>query len=402
MKIRKILLFIFIIVIGLQTPVYAEGEPKESKLYARSACLIDGDSGRVLYAKNANEQLANASTTKIMTCIVALESGQLDAIVTASERAAKQPKVHMGVKKGEQFILRDLLYSLMLESHNDAAVIIAEHVGGSVEGFAKMMNAKAKEIGCEKTNFITPNGLDEQNKDGKHGTSAQDLARIMRYCIMESKQKDAFLEITRTPAYSFWNKEETRIYNCNNHNAFLGMMEGALSGKTGFTGDAGYCYVGSLRRDGRTFIVALLACGWPNNKSYKWADTKALMTYGIEQYGYQDVLEKDKDFKPMTVENGQYEGRLGDKGAKIQLTTNLPKDAQFNVLLRKDEKVEVEYELPDKLAAPIKTGVKVGKVRYRLGDEIIKEYPIYTANSVNKIDFTWCFDIIKDKFLLIR
>ena len=238
-------------------------------LYAQSAVLIDADSGRVLFEKNGNEILANASTTKILTCIIALEKGNLEDIVTASVEASKQPKVHLGMQEKEQFVLRDLLYSLMLESHNDSAVAIAEHVAGSVEAFADLMNQKAKEVGCNNTYFITPNGLDATDENGSHSTTASDLALIMRYCITESPMREAFLTITGTHSYSFSNVAETRNFSCTNRNAFLNMMEGAFSGKTGFTGKAGYCYVGALKQDERTFIVTLLACGWPNNKNYK-------------------------------------------------------------------------------------------------------------------------------------
>lgn len=227
-------------------------ELKESELYARSACLMDADSGRVLYGKEEKVKLPMASTTKIMTCILALENGHADDLVTVSAEAARQPKVHLGAEEGEQFLLNDLLYALMLNSDNDAAVMIGEHIGGSVEGFAEMMNKKAIEIGCENTYFITPNGLDAENEKGIHGSTAEDMAKILRYCIMQSPQKDIFLEITRMPSYTFWNNSHTKTYNCTNHNAFLGMMDGALTGKTGFTADAGYCYVGAVRWEGKT------------------------------------------------------------------------------------------------------------------------------------------------------
>lgn len=402
MKRIKVWMLTIFLVIASVIPVYAQGEPEESQLFARSACLMDADSGRVLYDKNGQQKMANASTTKIMTCIVALEEGNLDDVVTVSDVAAKQPKVHLGMKKGDQFTLGDLLYSLMLESHNDSAVAIAEHIGGSVADFAKKMNQKAAEIGCNDTYFITPNGLDGQDEFGKHSTTAQDLSRIMKYCIKESPQKDAFLEITRTPSYSFWNKAETISYNCNNHNAFLGMMEGALSGKTGFTGDAGYCYVGALERDGKTFIVSLLACGWPNNKTYKWSDTAKLMNYGLEQYQYQDVLDKEFSCDLIPVNDGQYSGKLGKDSASMQLEMRLKEEDQLNILLREDEQVTVEYDLPDQLEAPVKEGAKVGKARYMLGGEVIKEYPIYTCKSVKKINFGWCLEIIKSKFLIKR
>ena len=266
----------FLFMLAGWTSVQAEGDAAFS-LHARSAVLMDGDSGRILYGKEADTPLAMASTTKIMTCILALENGKEEDIITASEYAASRPKVHLGVRKGEQFRFGDLLYSLMLESHNDTEVMLAEHLEGDVETFADKMNQKAKKIGCRHTFFITPNGLDATKKIGEkeqvHSTTAADLARIMRYCIEESPQKEAFLNITRTQSYTFWDIEKKRSFSCNNHNAFLSMMEGALSGKTGFTAKAGYCYVGALKREEKTLIVALLACGWPNNKTYKWKET---------------------------------------------------------------------------------------------------------------------------------
>ena len=253
----------------MEQNLFADNEINETnieepdKLYALSACLMDAESGRILFAKDAEEKRANASTTKIMTLIVTLENADLDDLVTVSQYAAKQPDVQLNINTDEQYLLGDLCYSLMLESHNDSAVAIAEHVGGSVEKFAEMMNEKAKEIGCKDTYFITPNGLDSEDENGTHGTTAEDLAKILSYCIMKSPQKEEFLKITQTASYSFHNKiknsdgtitDGSRSFSCSNHNAFLHMMEGAISGKTGFTGDAGYCYVGAVQRDGRTFV----------------------------------------------------------------------------------------------------------------------------------------------------
>ena len=160
----------------------AEGEFSENELYAKAACLMDGNSGRVLFGKEEELPLPMASTTKIMTCILALErtANPEEAVVTASSNAAAQPKVHLGVREGQQFYMGDLLYSLMLESHNDSAVMIAESVGGSVEAFAALMNEKAQEIGCTNTHFVTPNGLDASDAGGEHHTTAADLAAILR------------------------------------------------------------------------------------------------------------------------------------------------------------------------------------------------------------------------------
>lgn len=244
---------------------------KESQLYATAAVLMDADTGRVLYGKNADAPMAMASTTKIMTCITVLEHGNLEDVMTVSSYAAGMPKVKLSVKKGEQYQVKDLLHSLMLESHNDSAVVLAEYIGKNylseelknkdtaeftkeesklaVAAFAKLMNEKAKELGCEDTWFVTPNGLDASQSftlesgeeiEVDHHTTATELSKMMAYCIKESPQKEKFLEITRRGAYSF--SANGRNFSCTNHNAFLSMMEGALSGKTGFTNKAGYCW----------------------------------------------------------------------------------------------------------------------------------------------------------------
>lgn len=182
----------------METDASKEGSSPE-RLYALSAVLMDGDSGRVLYEKDGETPRANASTTKVLTCILALEKGAGDDYVTVSARAASQPDVQLNMREGEQYYLEDLLYSLMLQSHNDTAVAIAEHIGGSVEGFAEMMNKKAEEIGCTDTHFVTPNGLDAEDDGGTHHTTARDLALIMRYAI----KSPTFLKITQTREHTF-------------------------------------------------------------------------------------------------------------------------------------------------------------------------------------------------------
>lgn len=372
--------------------------PAESELYAKSAVLMDGDSGRVLYQKNGQEAMANASTTKIMTCILALENCDLDSEVEVSSLAASQPKVHLGMRSGQHFYLRDLLYGLMLESFNDCAVAIAEYVAGTTENFAALMNDKAEEIGCNDTYFITPNGLDATNQEGFHHTTAEDLAKIMRYCIRISDKAEEFLEITGTAQYSFNDIEGKSSYSCYNHNVFLQMMEGALSGKTGFTGNAGYCYVGALERGERTYIVALLACGWPNNKSYKWADTKKLMNYGLSAFvkkNMRDVKIDESRLLPIAVGDGQTE----DIGMTAYVTPVVRDDGEnLKLLLREEEEITISYELADYLQAPVEEGSLLGMITYRLGDEVLKEYRVEAANGVERIDLPWCIQMVFQKF----
>lgn len=356
------------------------------ELYARSAVLMDADSGRVLFGKEEQEIRPMASTTKIMTCILALENQKEGQVVTASAFAAGRPKVKLGVKEQEQFYLRDLLYSLMLESHNDSAVVIAEGISGTVEEFAKLMNQKAEELGCQDTHFVTPNGLDDSDEGGVHATTARDLATIMRYCIKQSPCREEFLEITQTKNYQFSDVEGSRSFSCVNHNAFLDMMEGALTGKTGFTSDAGYCYVGALERDGRTFIVALLACGWPNNKSYKWKDTRKLMEYGIANYQYRDVWE-DIVLPDVEVKNGVEEERPYE--TELHIPVCVEGKEEIPMLLRADEGVEIKTEVKDSLTAPVNKGDMVGSVRYILEGEEIASYQVVAREDVRERDWNW-------------
>ena len=392
---KIIVLCISLILTSVVLEVFAKEHQDSLGLYAKSAVLMDADSGRVLYGKEEEKFLANASTTKIMTCILAIESGRLDETVTVSQHAASMPKVHLGMTEGQSFYLKDLLYSLMLESHNDSGVAIAEAVAGSVEKFADLMNQKARTIGCHSTYFITPNGLDAADSNGIHHTTAEDLARIMRYCIMDSKKQEDFLTITRTETYQFQDVEGKRSFSCYNHNAFLNMMDGALSGKTGFTSDAGYCYVGALRRDKRTFIVALLACGWPNNKSYKWSDMRTLMTYALDHYQYK-TFEIELPVRQIFINNGikahsdtiAYPGK---NGTKISLTANL---TPVSFLLKEDETISVDYEIPDQLDAPVRKGMQVGRIRCTLNDKLIREYPVYTTQNAEKRTLKKCVEYI--------
>ncbi|MBE7720360.1 MAG: D-alanyl-D-alanine carboxypeptidase [Lacrimispora celerecrescens] len=374
----------------------------ELNLYAQSAVLMDASTGRILYGKNEDLARPMASTTKIMTCILALEHGNLSDTVTASQNAASQPKVHLGVHKGETFLLKDLLYSLMLESHNDAAMMIAEHIGGSQEGFARLMNQKARDLGCENTYFITPNGLDaKEEKDGQvkiHSTTAADLARIMNYCIGQSPKKKEFLEITATKSYSFTDLERKRSFSCNNHNTLLAMMDGAFTGKTGFTGGAGYSYVGAAQNDGRVYTIALLGCGWPPHKAYKWSDARKLFQYGMERFHYRNVY-KDITFPDIPVKEGiPSSGRL-DEPVTVSCGIGEGEEKSLNLLLADEEEVTVQTELPKELNAPVREGQAVGTVTYRLNGEVIKSYPVCLTQGAERLTTAWCLKNIVHKYL---
>ena len=391
---------ILLLLFGSMPAAAARQESEPNQLFATAACLMDGDTGRVLFGKRETDPMAMASTTKIMTCILALENGGEQAVATASAQAAAAPKVHLGVYEGEQFLLGDLLYSLMLESHNDAAVMIAETIGGSIEGFAALMNEKAAAIGCTDTHFVTPNGLDASDAGGDHHTTAADLARIMRYCIKTSPKATEFLAVTQTRSYTFWDLEKKNMFNCCNHNVLLDQMEGAISGKTGFTGNAGYCYVCAVRQDEKLFVVALLGCGWPGNKNYKWSDTKKLLSYGRENYSY--VLLPDlPDLPEITVtdavpeENSPYPEKKKGSGyseiyRRLKVHVSLPEKEQVKrYLLKKTETIIWKTDLPDKIAAPVRENQKIGTLRAVLNGKEITSCSVTANEKIGRITYKW-------------
>ena len=234
------------------------------------ALLINANTGKVVYAKNENVRHANASTTKIMTCILALENCKLNEKVTFSPYAASIEPSKLYANAGEVFYLKDLLYSLMLPSHNDTAVAIAEHVSGSTAKFVNLMNKKAAAIGCTNTHFATPNGLDFGYD---HYTTASDLAKIARYAI----KRNMFRKLISTGYYSFSNLNTGRTYYIGTTNALLGNLPGVQGMKTGYTNKAGYCFVGlSYSQKGNTYISVVLG---GSSSASRWEDSRRLLTY---------------------------------------------------------------------------------------------------------------------------
>ena len=378
----------------------------DENLYALSAVLMDGETGRVLYGKEAYKGRPNASTTKVMTCILALELAKGDDYVQVSGNAASQPQTRLGMREGQQFYLEDLLYSLMLKSHNDSAVAIAEHIGGSVEGFAEKMNEKAKELGCKDTHFVTPNGLDGEDEGGIHHTTARDLALIMAYAIKNA----TFVHITQTRDYTFTDISGKKHYSVHNTNAFLDMETGVISGKTGFTGNAGYCYVCAVRQDERLFIVALLGCGWPGNKNYKWSDTKKLLSYGRENYQYMMLPELPQLPEIPVTEAApgkedpypQKSDRSGYPPKQVMLKIHAvlsEKDREKRYLLKKTETITWETELPDKLPAPIQKNQNIGTLHAKLNGKELLSCLVTADDKIDRITYKWYVDkVFKDYF----
>ena len=344
-------------------------EKEKLSLNARAAVLMDADSGRILYGKNETMVFPMASTTKIMTLIVALEHNEPDQIVMASAGASAMPEVRLGVHEGERYRMEDLYYAMMLESFNDAAMMIAEGTVGSVENFAELMNEKAISLGCTQTYFITPNGLDAADEKGVHSSTAEDMAKIMRYAI----DNEDFLKITQTADYSFTDCDRKRSFEVHNKNVLLTMMDGVLSGKTGYTADAGYCYVCAVKKDDRTFIAALLGSGWPPHKGYKWSDVQTLLDYGDKNYRYQTIdISKGVPDRQVHVMKGEHD-----------FTTVRAKQTNYRFLLSSEDKVHVESVLPGQLEAPVEAGQSVGSIRIFVNGDLTAENDYVTINKID-------------------
>ncbi len=342
--------------------------PAAPELRAKYACVMDSSSGRILYGKESGTKAPMASTTKIMTAILVLESGRVNETVTASSHAASMPKVHLGMRKGYQYRLKDLLYSLMLESHNDSAVAIAEHIAGSVQGFADKMNQKAAALGMKDTHFVTPNGLDA---DGHYSTAAN-MCRLAAYAI----QNREFCALVQTKNHSFSTLDGKHRYSVSNKDAFLSFYDGALGIKTGFTGKAGYCFVGAARRSNTILTSCVLACGWPPNKSLKWTDTKKLMDFGFTNYTPLTMPVQDLTALQIPVEDGR----------SSYVSCQQPDEVR--TLSSRSESISVIYDIPEKLYAPVHSDTSVGSISYYIGEKLYYKQPVFPAESIEKSVFS--------------
>ena len=373
---KKIILTV-IFAFFICTNIYA-GQPKPPKVAAQGAILMDAKTGRVLWERNSKEPMAMASTTKIMTAIIALENGNPGDIVTVSKKAASAPEVNMDLTAGEQLTLEALLYALMLQSYNDSAVAIAEHIGGDVEGFCSLMSEKAVSLGAENTVFETPNGLDA----GDHHSTAYDMALITQYAL----QNEKFMDIINTSHITV--QSDKRAYALYNKNRLLTEYSGANGVKTGFTGKAGQCFVGAAKRDDMQLISVVLASGWGDaGKEQKWIDTKRLLDYGFDNYKYTDI-----------VKEGDICGTIDITRSKTpQISVAL--EEGLNLPLTPDEAahVKIQYSLPQTLMAPVEKGQAMGLCTVTINDEVKTTINLIAQNSAIRHDFqTSLKKVLKD------
>lgn len=324
---------------------------------AKGAVLIDGDSGRILFGQNENEMLPMASTTKIMTALIALENSEMDETVTAGKNAHGVTGTSLYLSEGEELSMEHMLYGLMLRSGNDAAVAIAEHVAGSVSDFVDLMNARAVELNAD-VHFINPHGLDA---DG-HKASALGLARIMR----EAMKIEEFRIITGTDrkVIPWVGNEYSRVLT--NKNKLLTTYEGANGGKTGYTGKAGRCLVFSAERNGLTLIGAVLNC-------YSWFDTATtLLDYGFENFRAEKAMESGQSAQSVRVNGGDSE------------TVAVIADENLSAAVSVNSRTETIIDLPEIIQAPVYAGQILGRAQIKSDGVVIAECNLVAAASIEE------------------
>ncbi|MGH7847344.1 MAG: SPOR domain-containing protein [Candidatus Binatia bacterium] len=273
---RKVLAFAVLIWLLLPTTARAESFFSDDELTARAAYLMDAATGKVLYQREAETPLPPASTTKIVTALVVLDSHRLKETVQVGKSIGRIPSTKLGLRPGQSISMEDLLYGLLLASANDAGIVLARAIGGSVERFAKMMTAKAAQLGARNTQFVNPPGLTAPG----HYSTARDLAVIFNQAMKHPEfkkivqTKTSRVDLTTT----LKNRKRTRVLPIRNHNRLLWDFDGAIGGKTGYTLAAQKCFVGGASRNGATLIVSILG------SRNLWGDARKLLEYGFNHY----------------------------------------------------------------------------------------------------------------------
>lgn len=383
---RKFILYVaFLSIIMPFIRVYGA----EPEVTAPSAILIDSETGKVLYEKNADEKRFPASTTKTMTGLLTVEHGKLDEIITIGKNP---PLVEIGSSQiylvpGEQLTMEQLLYALMLESANDAAVAIAEHISGSVEEFAKLMNSKAGELGASSTNFVNPHGLHNDN----HYTTARDLSIIAKHAMRLEKFRNVVKEVKYIIPKT--NKQEERNYITNSNKLIWEIYdqfryEYATGIKTGYTAKAKQCLVGSAKKGDLELISVVMGAEGQN----VYSDTVNLFEYGFANFQIVDILKKEQIVTTVSVKGGE------DK-------INLLAAEGFSMVLSETEgeKIKTAIETVPELKVPVKKGEALGEIVVYAEGKEVKRIELLSSIDVEapeESDHRWLWIIAV--FLLYR
>lgn len=356
----------------------SEQEDKQAKIpagdalpevTARSAIVIEASTGHVLYARNEDARMFPASTTKMMTLIMALEYGHLNEIVKVSSNAAGTEGSTLWLEEDEKLHLIDLLYGMMMISGNDATVAVAEHIAGSLPAFAKKMTARAHELGATSTNFTNSSGL----PDDKHYTTAHDLAILAAHGYTLNN----FEKIVSTKEAKFsWVHDPSHFLR--NENQMLWLYDGANGIKTGYTDAAGRCLVSAAKRDGIQLIAVVL------DADFMWNDSMALLDEGFKHITSRKTIKAGSVGKTVPVVSGR----------RKKVEVNIQENVKLPEFDNSELEYELEYELPHQVHAPIGKGDVVGTMYVMLDGRTVAEAPMVAVEDVEKKSF---FNVIYKK-----
>ena len=354
------------------------------KTNSRRYIVYDRISKSMIIGKNEEVKSAMASTTKIMTTIVILEKADLNEKVTVSAKAGGTGGSRLGLKRGDKASVRDLLYGLMLRSGNDAAVALAEHVGGSVKEFAELMNEKAAELGLTNTHFVTPHGLDDAN----HYTTALELAKLTDYAM----DNETFAKIVGTKSTTIYINNQPR--QINNTNELLGVLNGVVGVKTGFTNNAGRCLVTETKRNNMDIITIVLGA---DTKKDRTKDSVNLIEYTFSKYKMYNLEEQ------IIEEFNKWKNINEKRILIIKGKTSNPKLAlgaieKATIPICDNDKIEYSINALTEVEAPVEQWNVMGTLTVKLNGEILESIEIVNVNEVQKRDWKDYFKIVLNRF----
>ena len=354
------------------------------KTNSRRYVVYDRISKSMIIGKNEDVKSAMASTTKIMTTIVILEKADLNEKVTVSAKAGGTGGSRLGLKRGDKASVRDLLYGLMLRSGNDAAVALAEHVGGSVKGFAELMNEKAIELGLTNTHFVTPHGLDDAN----HYTTALELAKLTDYAM----DNETFAKIVGTKSTTIYINNQSR--QINNTNELLGVLNGVVGVKTGFTNNAGRCLVTETKRNNMDIITIVLGA---DTKKDRTKDSTNLIEYTFSKYKMYNLEEQIiKEFNKWKNINEKRILIIKGKTSNPKLALGAIEKATIPIC--DNDKIEYSINALTEVEAPVEQWNVMGTLTVKLNGEILENIDIVNVNEVQKRDWKDYFKIVLNRF----
>lgn len=358
-KFTLVLISLIVLCVGVFVPIVSQSMSAYASSSAKGMCVIEKDSGRVLYSKNMNEKVPMASTTKIMTLITVLQNcDDLDQYIQVDDSAVGVEGTSIYLRKDETIKVRDLLYGLMLRSGNDAATALACHVGGSVEGFCKLMNELATKIGAKNSHFNNPHGLD----DPEHYTTAYDLALITAYALNNT----IFKEVVSTKNHVIPETNMSDIRYLTNKNKLLSKLDGCVGVKTGFTSKAGRCLVSACERDNMTTVCVVLNCG------PMFEESESLLNASFNEYNHTLLVDKNKEIPNKVIENTE--------GERLYIYPE--NDFYYPLKENEKDKVEVKYNIEKSTA---EDGEVVGNIEIFYDNQLIKTLKLYTMNKIDKL-----------------